>query len=366
MNICACGNPADSKGSRCDRCAALQTLGLEADATAEQIKDAYRLLVKVWHPDRFQNDRKLKDETENKLKAINAAYVLLTSPAASKVKRAQPRYASASEARAKAAGETTPAEPVRPAGAAPGPRSKLRFGLKYLAALGVVSRLCIFAVLIGVSALVLNLIDSQLASDPATASVYLNLRSGMIRQLDASRRKIWDGIGERFNSLIPHSSAAQPAPPPISAPEPPQQKQRSRQPARPAPATHALLPFITVGLTRDEVLATAGVPTSASEDKLVYQGSELYLKDDKVVGWRIDPAGSPLRVKLWPDAPVDPDLDSFTVGSTKNEVLVVQGTPTTFSENTFGYGRSEVYFQHNRVASWKEDPTSIRLRAVRR
>jgi hypothetical protein len=114
------------------------------------------------------------------------------------------------------------------------------------------------------------------------------------------------------------------------------------------------------------VLLTAGDPTSSSPDKLVYPGSELYLKDDKVAGWKIDPGASSLRVKLWPDAPVDPDLDAFTVGSTKNDVLVVQGTPTSFSENTFGYGGSEVYFQRNRVVSWKEDPASVRLRAVRR
>jgi hypothetical protein len=53
---------------------------------------------------------------------------------------------------------------------------------------------------------------------------------------------------------------------------------------------------------------------------------------------------------------VDPNLKSFGVGSTKNEVLVVQGTPTLFSEDTFGYGASEVYFKNERVVNWKSDP----------
>jgi hypothetical protein len=214
------------------------------------------------------------------------------------------------------------------------------------------------------SVLILKVIDSQLASDPATAGAYLRLRSGMIQQLDASRIEVWNGVAGRFHDLFPHSSASAPAAAPtMNAAQP---RQPTHQPGKSAPVTHALLPLITVGLTREEVLATAGAPASASQDKLVYPGAELYMKNGTVVGWKVDPGASSLRVKLWPDAPVDPDLDAFTVGSSKNEVLVVQGTPTSFSEITFGYGRSEVYFQHNRVVSWKEDPTSIRLHAVRR
>ena len=130
-------------------------------------------------------------------------------------------------------------------------------------------------------------------------------------------------------------------------------------------AAHAapvkLMPYVTVGLTRDEVIAIEGAPTAAAADsKLVYQGSEIDFTAGKVSGWKIDPASAPIRVKLWPDAPVDPDLDSFGVGSSKNVVLVVQGTPTYFSENEFGYGGSEVYFQNGRVVSWKDDPAGGR------
>jgi outer membrane protein assembly factor BamE (lipoprotein component of BamABCDE complex) len=145
---------------------------------------------------------------------------------------------------------------------------------------------------------------------------------------------------------------------------------KSRQPqtahtaAHPAqPATIKLKPYVTVGSTRDEVLAQQGTPTASSEDKLVYGTSELYLKDGRVVGWRIDPFSSPIRVKLWPQSPVDSDLEFFTVNSTKDEVLVVQGTPTEFSEDTFKYGDSVVFFSRNRVVNWKNDPGSVPLRA---
>jgi hypothetical protein len=73
-----------------------------------------------------------------------------------------------------------------------------------------------------------------------------------------------------------------------------------------------------------------------------------------------------VRVKLWPGSQVDPDLDTFWVGSSKNEVLLVMGTPTFWSENTWGCGGSEVYFKDGRVVSWKNDPATVPIRAARR
>jgi hypothetical protein len=121
--------------------------------------------------------------------------------------------------------------------------------------------------------------------------------------------------------------------------------------------------LITVGSTRQEVVDQLGAPTASRPDKLVYGSSELYLKNDSVAGWRIDPVASPIRVKLWPQAPVNPDLTSFTVGSSQDVVLVVQGTPTAFSANEFDYGSSQIFFDNGRVVRWKSDPASIALKA---
>jgi hypothetical protein len=141
------------------------------------------------------------------------------------------------------------------------------------------------------------------------------------------------------------------------------QRAGARQPAEARiPMTRTIHSFLTVGSTRDEVLAQQGPPTSSSEDKLVYGNSELYFKNNLVTGWRIDLASNPIRVKLWPQTAVDPDLAYFTTGSTKDEVLVVQGTPTAFSEDKFDYGRSEVYFRNDRVVNWKDDPGSVPLK----
>ncbi len=57
-----------------------QILGLLSGASKEQIKQAHLDLVKVWHPDRFAHDPRLQAHAQEKLKEINEAYDVLTSP----------------------------------------------------------------------------------------------------------------------------------------------------------------------------------------------------------------------------------------------------------------------------------------------
>jgi len=51
-----------------------QILGLNPGASKEEIKQAYRDLVDVWHPDRFSDNERLKEKANEKLKEINLAY----------------------------------------------------------------------------------------------------------------------------------------------------------------------------------------------------------------------------------------------------------------------------------------------------
>ncbi len=53
--------------------------GLVKPASEARIKQAYRDLVKLWHPDRFGHDESLRSEAEEKLKEINRAYKILLS-----------------------------------------------------------------------------------------------------------------------------------------------------------------------------------------------------------------------------------------------------------------------------------------------
>src|SRR6516165_11828330 len=55
-----------------------EVLGVQRDASLEQIKKAYRKRVKEWHPDRHPTSK--KDECTQRIIEINAAYEILSDP----------------------------------------------------------------------------------------------------------------------------------------------------------------------------------------------------------------------------------------------------------------------------------------------
>lgn len=57
---------------------------LDRPASLYEVKQAYKDIVNVWHPDRFSNNPRLKQKAEEKLKEINVAYDTLKSYLASK------------------------------------------------------------------------------------------------------------------------------------------------------------------------------------------------------------------------------------------------------------------------------------------
>lgn len=370
--ICFCGNPVEDDGALCPRCAALRVLELGADATEKEIKAAYRLLVKVWHPDRFQDDPALKEAAEAKLKAVNSAFVLLSSPSSSGGGAPKKRHA---------AQEATPESPFSPRGAAPEPpgggetapyAAPVRGPSRWIfPALKTLFKFVVLAFAILLCRYLWIAFDVPTPTSDEANNVLASSKMNALKALAAPRARFMEAIERDLRSLDPRK------PPPESLPQaaeiepgaevepverPPAQAARPPQPRIPA-KPRKIYSFITVGSTKEEVLAQQGPPTAQSDEKLVYGRSELYFKDNSVVGWRIDPVSSPIRVKLWPESAVDTSLDCFTVGSSKDLVLVVQGTPTAFSADKFEYGGSEVYFQNNRVVRWKSDPTSIPLRA---
>ena len=52
----------------------LKMLELETIGSLQEVKGAYKDLVRVWHPDRFQSNPRLKQKAEQKLREINLAY----------------------------------------------------------------------------------------------------------------------------------------------------------------------------------------------------------------------------------------------------------------------------------------------------
>ena len=56
-----------------------EILELDRGASTDEIKQSYKDIVTVWHPDRFSNNPRLKQKAEEKLKEVNAAYDTLKS-----------------------------------------------------------------------------------------------------------------------------------------------------------------------------------------------------------------------------------------------------------------------------------------------
>ena len=57
-----------------------ETLGIPKTAKPEQIKRAYRMLVKRFHPDLFPSASATQSEAEVRIRQINAAYGVLSNP----------------------------------------------------------------------------------------------------------------------------------------------------------------------------------------------------------------------------------------------------------------------------------------------
>ena len=62
-----------------NRIEALNILGLDEDATDDDIKTAYRECVQILHPDRFANNKKLAERATEQFKRLQDAYDYLTS-----------------------------------------------------------------------------------------------------------------------------------------------------------------------------------------------------------------------------------------------------------------------------------------------
>jgi hypothetical protein len=110
---------------------------------------------------------------------------------------------------------------------------------------------------------------------------------------------------------------------------------------------------ISPGSTLGEVYAIQGIPTLTEGETWHYGKSSIRFAQGKVVSWTQHP-DNPLRIAR--DQPIELREGVFDIGSTKDEVRSIQGTPVTETETVWDYGPSRVYFEHNRVVRWEASP----------
>ncbi len=56
---------------------AYRVLGVPSGAPQEDIKQAYRDLAQVWHPDRFEHNDRLREKAQRNFKRVNEAFEML-------------------------------------------------------------------------------------------------------------------------------------------------------------------------------------------------------------------------------------------------------------------------------------------------
>ncbi len=106
-----------------------------------------------------------------------------------------------------------------------------------------------------------------------------------------------------------------------------------------------------------KVLALQGSPDEARENIFRYGSSLVYFKDGVVTGWS---DGRP-QLHVRPQAEVSFGLlDTFRVGSSRQEVFRAQGQPTALVRGGYYYGASAVYFEHDRVTQWIQRDQMLR------
>jgi len=111
---------------------------------------------------------------------------------------------------------------------------------------------------------------------------------------------------------------------------------------------------LTVGSSKDDVLRVQGTPDEVSDSMWRYGTSRVFFAKDRVTRWDVFPL-SPLKVKIFPSDNSKSNL-RFSVRSSKDEVLFAQGPPNAFSERSWRYGDSVVFFEDGRVTRWQQSP----------
>lgn len=91
-----------------NRTEALRVLGLDDEATSDDIKTAYKETVQILHPDRFASNKKLQDRATEQFKNLQAAYEYLTSGKGSR--KGASRASSAGGVGATSRGSSVPSQ----------------------------------------------------------------------------------------------------------------------------------------------------------------------------------------------------------------------------------------------------------------
>jgi hypothetical protein len=263
-----------------------EILGISPDASIEARKQAYKDLVKVWHPDRFSHDPRLQQKAQEKLQEINEAYEKIKS-----LKNNEAQMMSCTKGYGDSSLETQ--HPHKPSFS-----ENVRFRKKPKR--NMLVWIWIFILFIGFS-------------------VFLSLISSRLEHVQPQHRAASSSESSRLSSLIPDTQT-----------------------------------YFTIGSMKNEVQQIQGNPGRIIGDTWFYRASQVTFFNDRVVGYSNNSEN--LHVKLFPTTDVTHVRTKgyFTIGSTRDEVVALQGTPSGIIGNIWMYGLSRIIFYNEKVVSYSD------------
>jgi hypothetical protein len=121
--------------------------------------------------------------------------------------------------------------------------------------------------------------------------------------------------------------------------------------------------FFSMGSTASEVLAVQGTPSRVQGQTWIYGLSEVQFRNGRVS--RFNNFDGSLRVHMVPESPEDgAQLDHIEIGSSEQQVLAVQGTPTRVEGNRWFYGFAEILFKDGRIAEYDNYFGALKMRVT--
>jgi hypothetical protein len=337
-----------------------QLLGLEYGAAPDRVKKAYKAFVKTWHPDRFPQGSQQQQLAEEKLKDVNAAYRRIRNNWDADIPEKKPEKARTEEPKA----HEQPSGGARKT-AARTSSPPLAFQLRSVYdqiltlfhAVTPMTRFrknkgfCRWALVL----LVLSCLAVVTKSDP-----FLSLDN---RKQTSHSRKI---DIPPFVQSVPLTPAAPEVTGPSEAPRQAQtpsfSKLREKDIAPPESVdVNSGRAFFTIGSSKREVLRVQGKPARVYGQTWVYGLSEVSFKEGRVSRYRNFDGALRVQVLPSPQGGNGENRTTFSLGSSKDEVSRVQGTPTQVEGNKWSYGFSEVFFKDGVVNGFNNFFNSLKV-----
>jgi hypothetical protein len=260
--------------------------GLTQDATQTEIKDTYRVLAKVWHPDRFQSDEELRRKAEEKLKEINSAYQLISTTVAEASNGASSRPVSQAEESPRSSAAASAHAPHRyphtshfnsPSRAKP-PTNKKRFAVTLAILLAA-----------GVSVyLWFTQMASHVANDANTEKIG---KTAALTGASGQSSKEKNQLPKPATNTSAATAETMGAHPRTSA------VASNRASLVVYPDEDPQVPYFTVGSTKNDVIRIQDPPNKVLGNVFVYGFSRVYFENGRVQSWQLD-SSSPLKARM--------------------------------------------------------------------